>query len=52
MNVSAARDVPSSTAELVDDVTSCLQAGKAIRRDIGKDGRLHIDRPLPSCACI
>ncbi|WP_234902663.1 flavohemoglobin expression-modulating QEGLA motif protein [Agrobacterium larrymoorei] len=26
---------------------AALTAGKAIRQDIGKDGRLHIDRPLP-----
>jgi hypothetical protein len=47
MNLSSARSAPSPIADLVDDVVSCLEAGKAIRRDVGKDGRLHIDRPLP-----
>lgn len=44
---SSARRELSPIADLVDDVASCLEAGKAIRRDVGKDGRLHIDRPLP-----
>ena len=44
---SSVRRELSPIADLVDDVVSCLEAGKAIRRDVGKDGRLHIDRPLP-----
>lgn len=47
MNLSPVRAAPSPIVQLVDDVVSCLEAGKAIRRDVGKDGRLHIDRPLP-----
>lgn len=33
--------------DLLEDIRSCLKAGKPLRRDIGKTGRLHIDRPLP-----
>lgn len=33
--------------DLLDDITTCLKAGKSVRRDIGTTGRLHIDRPLP-----
>ena len=29
------------------DVAAALASGKAVRRDLGADGRLHIDRPLP-----
>lgn len=47
MNVSSARSEPLPVIELVDDVVACLEAGKAVRRDVGKNGRLHIDRPLP-----
>lgn len=29
------------------EIIACLQAGKAVRRDFARGGRLHIDRPLP-----
>ncbi len=36
-----------ATSDILDEVVACLEAGKAIRTDIGTDGRLHMDRPLP-----
>ncbi|UXS04636.1 flavohemoglobin expression-modulating QEGLA motif protein [Agrobacterium tumefaciens] len=33
--------------EWLEDIVSCLSAGKSIRRDLPGGGRLHIDRPLP-----
>ncbi len=38
---------PTPNAGLDPSVLSALAEGKAIRKDIGADGRLHIDRPLP-----
>ncbi len=36
-----------AVTDVFDDVLEALVAGKAVRQDIGVDGRLHIDRPLP-----
>lgn len=46
MNATGARQ-QVDTSDILDDVLACLQAGKAIRRDIGTGGRLYMDRPLP-----
>lgn len=32
---------------LLSQISTALSEGQAIRKDVGKDGRLHIDRPLP-----
>lgn len=41
-SLKSADDIPFLT-----QIATALREGQAIRRDIGKDGRLHIDRPLP-----
>jgi uncharacterized protein (TIGR02421 family) len=46
MTVSSARKSPEAF-DVLEDIKDCLAAGKAIRQDIGADGRLHVDRPLP-----
>ena len=32
---------------LLSQISTALSEGQAIRKDVGKDGRLHVDRPLP-----
>lgn len=39
------RKVPEP--DFLEMITDCLSVGKAVRQDVGADGRLHIDRPLP-----
>ncbi|NTF10135.1 flavohemoglobin expression-modulating QEGLA motif protein [Agrobacterium rubi] len=46
MSASPAKTV-SHEPHGLDEVAALLEAGKAIRHDIGNHGRLHIDRPLP-----
>lgn len=46
MNVPHPRADPD-THDKIADITDCLREGKAVRREIGRTGRLHIDRPLP-----
>lgn len=41
-SLKATDDIPLSTK-----IATALAEGQAIRTDVGKDGRLHIDRPLP-----
>lgn len=37
----------NGSSQQLDELSKLLQEGKAIRQDIGRAGRLHIDRPLP-----
>lgn len=37
----------NGSSQQLDQLSKLLQEGKAIRQDIGREGRLHIDRPLP-----
>ncbi|NTF33605.1 flavohemoglobin expression-modulating QEGLA motif protein [Rhizobium skierniewicense] len=46
MSTSQTKDC-SDTYRGLEQVAALLGEGKAIRQDIGLDGRLHIDRPLP-----
>ncbi len=39
--------IQDAEQDLLDMVKTCLESGKAVRQDVGADGRLHIDRPLP-----
>ncbi|MEB2848491.1 flavohemoglobin expression-modulating QEGLA motif protein [Endobacterium cereale] len=45
------RSAPAADAyaddEWLNDIISCLDEGKSVRRDLPGGGRLHIDRPLP-----
>ncbi|WP_320201872.1 flavohemoglobin expression-modulating QEGLA motif protein [Agrobacterium sp. rho-13.3] len=46
MSVADAK-LPVAAPDVLDEILESLAAGKAIRKDIGSNGRLHIDRPLP-----
>ncbi|KQO80091.1 flavohemoglobin expression-modulating QEGLA motif protein [Rhizobium sp. Leaf262] len=45
--MNASNAVLAPPHDRLETVVECLKSGKAVRQEIGADGRLHIDRPLP-----
>ncbi|CAN7635969.1 flavohemoglobin expression-modulating QEGLA motif protein [Pararhizobium sp. LjRoot235] len=41
------RDRPAVYPEWLEEILDCIRAEKAVRKEFGHGGRLHIDRPLP-----
>jgi uncharacterized protein (TIGR02421 family) len=41
------RDRPAVYPEWLEEILACMRAEKAVRKEFGHGGRLHIDRPLP-----